>query len=143
MTKREAENYSRWIDRMRDLGISLEDAEALRRIEMTLHRWYELECGNSDDYKSWAIERDENGEGPAFMVYHFHDRNKPQRERIPDREAGAKRRLAAIMEKYPDLLPYIQGDPRGGSLYVVPKSQLREGDKLDCVYTRGLYCNWK
>lgn len=38
-------------------GISEDDALALRRIAMTLHRWHELECGDGNDYGSWAIER--------------------------------------------------------------------------------------
>jgi hypothetical protein len=34
-----------------------QDAVQLRRIAMTLHRWRELECGNSNNYASWAIVR--------------------------------------------------------------------------------------
>ena len=37
------------------LGFSRSDAETLRRISMTLHRWHEMECGTS----SGAIVRDE------------------------------------------------------------------------------------
>ena len=33
------------------------DAESLRRISMTLRKWFELECGNSNDTQSWAIVR--------------------------------------------------------------------------------------
>jgi hypothetical protein len=36
-------------------GISYDDAYALRRISMTLNRWFELECGTD----AGAIERDE------------------------------------------------------------------------------------
>lgn len=47
------------ITRLIKAGIGLDDAEALRRISMTLQRWSELECGNSNTYGSWAIEREE------------------------------------------------------------------------------------
>ena len=47
------------IARLQRLGISYEDACALRRISMTLSRWGELECGDCNTYGSWAIERDE------------------------------------------------------------------------------------
>ena len=38
-------------------GISYADAVQLRRISMTLHRWHEMECGDGNDYGSWAIAR--------------------------------------------------------------------------------------
>ena len=33
-------------DRVLALGINIDHARELRRISMTLHRWYELECGD-------------------------------------------------------------------------------------------------
>lgn len=42
-------------------GVSTEDATALRRISMTLRRWYEMECGTDQGAierdQKWAIER--------------------------------------------------------------------------------------
>ena len=35
-------------------GIKPDDAQALRRISMTLQRWHELECGDSNSYGSCA-----------------------------------------------------------------------------------------
>lgn len=32
--------------------------------------------------------------------------------KISDREAGARKRLAAILKNYPGLSAYVQGDPR-------------------------------
>lgn len=94
------------------LGISRDDAESLRRISMTLHRWHELECGTG----SGAIERDEKTGVPYW--YNANSRyiaaNDPRAySRVPDREAGALKRLAAIMARYPALSSYIQGDSRG------------------------------
>jgi len=59
---------------MRDLeraGIELgyNDANTLRRAQITLRRWAGLECGDSDDWKSWAIERDETTGVPYMRVY--------------------------------------------------------------------------
>ena len=137
------------IPRLMALGISYDDAHALRRISMTLHRWFELECGDSNDYASWVITRgrmerrkvdgktvrefthDEDGE--SFLERHLHSENHAHYERIPDRERGAKRRLAAIMARYPNLAPYIQGDPRGASLYICKPEDVRADQ-----YTRGV-----
>jgi hypothetical protein len=45
-------------------GIERDDAMALRRIAMTLHRWHELECGSD----SGAIERDEKTGKPFWPL---------------------------------------------------------------------------
>ena len=117
------------IGRLQAIGITGHDARMLRRIAMTLHRWHELECGDGNDYASWTIargrktadgfEHDDNGK--PFLERHIHSENKARYESIADREAGAKRRLAAIMKGYPTLSAYIQGDPRGASLYILPQ----------------------
>lgn len=97
-------------------AITFEDANTLRRAALTLHRWDELECGDSDDYKSWAIERDEIT-GAPYMVIYPHSENKSHRTRIADREAGALRRVAAICRKY-GAYYFHQSDPRGAALYI-------------------------
>jgi hypothetical protein len=101
----------------RGINATFDQANTLRRAEITLRRWYEQECGNSDNYKSWSIERDENGEGPPYMVIYPHSENKSRRYRIPDREAGTKRRVEAIAKEL-GLSVYYQTDPRGAALYV-------------------------
>jgi hypothetical protein len=122
-------------DRLHRLGFSLEEAETLRRIEMTLHRWAELECGDGDNYASWAIERDEQTEKP-YMVRYPHD-GKSYRTPIADRERGALKRLDRIMAKHPDLTYYHQGDPRGCQLYILRKADVTNTD-INATYTRGL-----
>jgi len=52
------------IARLEGVGISSNDAWALRRISMTLRRWFELECGTD----TGAIERDEKTGKPAWVV---------------------------------------------------------------------------
>lgn len=50
---------------------TFDDANELRRAQLTLHRWSELECGDGDDYKSWSIEREEvfrTGDGRTFKT---------------------------------------------------------------------------
>jgi len=90
----------------------------LRRAQITLHRWAEQECGDGDNYKSWAIERDETT-GKPYMVIYPHD-GKTHQYRIPDREAGALKRITEICKRN-GLHFYHQGDPRGCSLYVDSK----------------------
>ena len=124
------------LGRLSKLGFSVEEQLALRRIAMTFSRWDEAECGNSDNYKSWAIVRDEEN-GKPYMEIHPHTSNEVTRYRIPDREAGAQKRLDMILSNHPELWSYHQSDPRGASLYIGRKSDLNGGD-LHAIYTRGV-----
>lgn len=117
-----------------------EDAAALRKVSMTLHRWHELECG----VEAGHVERDgENGEGKPFFVSGHRVSNaangwRETRTPIADREAGAKRRLAKIMARYPTLKAYIQGDPRGCALYILRPGDVPNGESADAYYSRGV-----
>lgn len=115
------------------LGIDYNDAEALRRIAMTLNRWFEMECGTDNG----CIERDETT-GKPYWLNPGTVMGKSRRDPIPDREAGAKERLAKVMSKYPALVPYIQGDCRGASIYILRKDDIRDGENLDSIYNRGV-----
>ena len=105
------------------------DAWALRRIAMALHRWHELECGTENG----AIERDDTT-GKAYC----RDANTGKRYPTPDRETGALKRLKAIMAKYPTLQAYVQGDPRGASLYILRPGDVPDGCDVDSYYSRGI-----
>lgn len=133
--------YPESIVRLMQVNISESDAFALRRAAMALHSWYELECGNGNDYGSWAIERDDNGDGPPFMVHHHyqHGRGKDYttRQRIPDRETGARKRIDDIMTRYPQFVAYHQTDPRGAALSIVRLTDIPEGQSVECYYDRG------
>lgn len=142
-SKKDWQDTLAMIARLQEAGISADDAWTLRRISMTLHRWHELECGDGDAHGSWAIERDDNGDGPPFMVRHqyrgvlgatCHTSRTP----LPDRERGARARLAKIMAKYPSLQTFIQSDPRGCALYVLRPGDVREGLTADCCYNNGI-----
>lgn len=125
------------IDMLRGLGnagIEWNDAEALRRISMTLHRWNELECG--DD--TGCIERGEDGEGKPFMVRWNSYTGKRMQWAIPDREAGAIRRLKVIMARYPALTYYLQTDPRGAALYILRPDDIPVGKDIGAYYNRGI-----
>ncbi len=115
-----------------DAGISYDDAISLRRISLTLHRWHELECGDGDNYGSWCITRGErlpkvngkenfrhNDDGKPYLEYHPYS-GMVSYSPIPDREKGARKRLATIMARYPGFAAYVQTDPRGCALYILP-----------------------
>ena len=119
--------------RLENAGIEWNDAEALRRISMTLQRWHELECG--DD--TGCIERDENTDKP-FMVRWNSYTGKRMQWAIPDREAGAIRRLKVIMARYPALTYYLQTDPRGAALYILRPDDIPVGKAVDAYYNRGI-----
>ena len=102
-------NVNEWrrVQGLLGFGISENDALAIRRIAMTLHRWSEHECNG-------VIRRDEETEIP-----YWHSTYDGRRiGRAPDREKGAHKRLATIMARYPSLAVYHQGDPRGLTVYV-------------------------
>lgn len=98
----------------RGINLPLNDASTLRRAELALQRWAELECGDANESGSYGIERDETT-GQPFMR---HITNKKDfRYPIPDRESGALRRVAAIC-KLLGLHYFHQTDPRGCALYI-------------------------
>ena len=108
------------------VGFNQEEAETLRRISMTLHRWAEHECNGS-------IQRDEETGIPYWYSLGTYQRIG----RAPDREAGAIRRLNELMASHPDMRVYIQGDPRGCMVYVYRASEmnLRPGIDISSVYS--------
>ena len=151
------------INRLQAAGISYDDAVALRRISMTLHRWHELECGDSNDHYSFALVRGRKSQpfdkaiGARVEQFEHDDNGTPFIERhanrpspngkyrtywtpIPDRERGALKRLAAIMARYPGFAYYVQGDPRGCALYIMTPGQMasREPGWLSANYSCGI-----
>ena len=132
-----SDNHAREIiPRLMALGISYEHAHQLRRISMTLQRWFELECGTGEGQTTYSVERetDEDDSQPYMRVqYPTRDGYVDNRWKIADRENGAKRRLARIMANYPTLAPYIQSDPRGAALYICKPEDVRADQ-----YSRGV-----
>ena len=108
----------------RGISLPFDHVNTLRRAEKTLHRWAERECGDSNAFCSWMIERDEQT-GVPYMVRDSYNsyqcggtvRPNTIKTRIPDRENGALRRVAAICKEH-GLHYYHQTDPRGCALYV-------------------------
>jgi len=110
-------------------GFSMDDALHLRRIAMTLHRWSELECGSENG----CIERDEET-GKTYWLNAMTGNRWP----TPDRETGALKRLKAIMERYPSLGYYVQGDPRGAPLYILRPGDIPNGGDAEAYYNNGV-----
>lgn len=134
-------NTYEMLRRLEQAGLSSDDAFAVRRCAMTLHRWFEQECGNSNNYCSWSIERDgdEPDSTPYRVVHSYAYDGKTTRTKIADRETGARKRLADIIAKYPSLGIYIQGDPRGAPVYVVRLNDMPENrNEWDTCYSRGI-----
>lgn len=147
MTKREAARQTRQQDTLRSLGFTRDEAAQLRRISMTLHRWFEHECNGT-------IQRDEtDGLAYAYPTHHssYADRRYGP---IPDRETGARTRLARILAARnarmaesaaaDDALPvapltaYVQTDPRGAALYILRPGDVPNGADVASGYTRGI-----
>lgn len=139
MNRREAERQTMQQDTLRGLGFTREEAESLRRISMTLHRWHEQECGTDNG----CIERDEET-GKAYWLNSYTMRRSP----VADRETGALKRLSAILKARnarnwhpitPESLDtYIQTDPRGAALYIIRPGDVPDGEDVDSYYSRGV-----
>lgn len=171
------------VSALENIGFKFQDAVALRRISMTLHRWHEMECGTDNGCierdEKWAIERaawpasdrvrwwdgakwvvkserrtyDDYAKESAtipgdgawretdckpFLTYDIGNNGRRARVAIGDREAGALKRLAAIMARYPSLASYVQGDPRGAALYILRPGDVPEGADAGAFYSRGV-----
>lgn len=138
MRDTKAQKIARFYDGMATMGIGYDTASKLRRIEMTLHRWAELECGDGNEWGSWAIERDEATDKPFMIHHHYGHGQRPDsmsRHRVADREAGALRRLARLMAEFPELTAYYQTDPRGCALYILKQTDIV--GPIDSCYSRG------
>jgi hypothetical protein len=133
MTKTEMQRRQHLNNALTGLGFTVDEVEKLRKISNTLRRWFERECGTDGG----AIERDEETGKPFFR----NDRGR--RWPVPDLEAGAEKRLAAIMaarngrEAVP-LATYIQTDPRGAALYILRQGDVPEGEDASAYYSRGV-----
>lgn len=103
------------------LGILPSAVASLRRISKQLHRWAEREANGEV-----CVEDD----GKAYLYNTYTGSMVCQ---IANRERMALGRLATVMEAYPELAAYVQGDPRGCPLYVYRRSDLGERD-IDCCY---------
>ena len=142
MNRKEAMRQTMQQDTLRSLGFTRDEPESLRRISMTLHRWYEHECNGE-------IERDEKT-GETFGTNAGSCVLKPIRWRVPDRERGAEKRLKAIidarntrvfrdkMKDADSLAYYLQTDPRGAVLYIIRPGDVPEGKDVGAYYTRGI-----
>ena len=101
------------------LGIAHNDISTLRRAQAALHRWAERECNG----EVW-IEDDGTARSPVGKT--------------PNMEARALRQVARVLQKYPDLHAYHQGDPRGCALYVYRPADLKEHCIESCYPSVGV-----
>ena len=154
MTKNEAQRRARLDAYLLTLGFTESEVASLRRINSTLQRWHELECGT----ESGVIERDEATGKPYWVNYtrrYLGANDARMRSPVADREAGALRRLEKIMSavnerrfvgdaastldsRCDDLTTYIQTDPRGAALYILRPGDIPEGTSVESCYTRGV-----
>ena len=94
--------------RLRADGVnaSYSDAKILRLAASTLHAWFTRECNGE-------VERDDDGKCWTYPCRDRNDTRYPAR----DLETAAIDRIKAICNSL-GAHYYIQGDPRGASLYV-------------------------
>ena len=144
MTKREFERRHQLLRTLQALGFTFDEAESLRRISNTLQRWHEAECNGT-------IQRGDDGVARGYRVNaRYLDPQDPRYwYRVADREAGAKKRLAAILARRNENIlfdsawprkvsAYIQTDPRGAALYILRPGDVPAGADVSAYYTRGI-----
>jgi hypothetical protein len=112
MNSKEISNLYRIAER---LGIEFDDVYSFRRDSMTLRSWFERECGDSNNYASWAVERDPDTDIPYLVTHPYN--GKARKARILDREKGARKRIDERCKRL-NLHYYIQTDCRGLALYL-------------------------
>lgn len=135
MNKTQKQNLTRLENRLCNMGISLMDVRHLLRIERALRRWHELECGTDRG----AIERDEKT-GRPWMRREVANRTSGThvvKWIVRDMEKANLKALDGLMKSYPDLVKYVQTDPRGCALYILRKIDVSGAD-ISSVYTRGV-----
>ena len=130
MTKQEALRRQYMTQALERLGLSMVQADKIRLISKTLGNWAEKECG----IDRCCIERDDVTNKPYWTYEGMRD-GKRTRYPIADKEAGAIKRLNAIMANYPTLAWYHQRDPRGAQVYIYRKSDLRKDANIDSYYS--------
>jgi hypothetical protein len=145
MNRKEAIRQTEQENILMSLGFTSEQSEKLRRISMTLTRWYELECGIHKNGRDISIERDDATEKPFLRVQFMGSNGKfiDRKSTTNDREKGALKRLGAIIQdrnnRFNDVLSaYVQSDPRGHSLYIIRPGDVPEGKKADSFYSNGV-----
>ena len=128
MNKTELSRRIEQTRRLGALGFSQGEAETLRRISLTLHRWDEHACNGE-------VETDPDGKTYSVHQGGLFDRYKIVRYPTPNRKAGAIRRLGLMMADHPGWDFYHQGDPRGAALYLYRPSDLMPGQSVDSYYS--------
>jgi len=121
--------------RLRAAGINASSMQAriLRRAQLTLHHWAEEECGTSNQYGSFSLERHE-ATGQPYRYFYPYDRSLPRRRHlIADKEKSALRRVKDICDDLGCSF-FHQTDPRGCALYI-SRDPLTPSN-----YTNGVAC---
>ena len=132
--KREALRLTAQENTLINLGFTAEEANKLRRINSTLRRWYELECGTD----AGSVERDEQT-GKTYWRNAKTGKLSPFR----DLETGANKRLIEIITARNSRQPirvdyYLQTDPRGAALYILRDQDVPQNKSAAEYYSRGL-----
>ena len=110
------------------IRLSLDDANTLRRAELTLPSWAEAEA-NGTIQRPWDGTVDGDSR-PYRATWH-----EGIFSRIPDRQAGALRRIEALVERL-GIYWHHQQDCRGCMVYISNEPL------TDSAYNRGLsVCN--
>jgi hypothetical protein len=113
----------RTVVRLARLGFEAEAIRKLSRISASLHRLGVRQCNG----EGWGLREFENGRWFARWTDADDNRCEASTLRLFNK-AGA------LCNEAGDLFPYHQGDPRGCSLYIIPKSELN-GREVASVYS--------
>ena len=129
MTKKERERITAMYYRLSELGFTFTEAEALRRISMTLSHWGESECNGE-------IARDET-DGKAYHYWYVSTQEGTlgYRRQVRDMETGAIKRANDIVRPHEGIDWYYQTDPRGAAVYIYQCKDWEIGKDISAIYS--------
>ncbi len=120
MTKKEALRIAHQENALISLGFTPAEAETLRGISVRLSTWGERLCNNTE------VDNDDKA--------YIYNQMTGKRYRCNNLGKGLVARLEALVANHIGYIAYHQMDPRGCSVYIVPKDKLN-GRDVDSWYS--------
>ena len=116
-------------------GFTISDIKDLQRLQERLHKWDERECGGCNP--NWSEEIQDIEDKPHLCLSIKHHNYSDTKTEIVIRNVGYEvyKSINFLLEKYPEWSFYHQSDPRGVSVYLYKKENLKDGERIQEVYS--------
>jgi hypothetical protein len=115
-------------------GMTVEYLAQCARLEKALRKWGELECGTAHG----GVEYEDVDDGELKPYCTFYHPTTGARSKFKNQWPVLMRRLERLRTDMPSITFYVQGDPRGASLYALRPGDVPAGEEASSWYTRGI-----